>query len=138
MEDKKDKQKEAEEEEEEEEDEFNENKNENKEEENENAEEKENNEEEEKKKKKKKKKLVAPRLELIDVELTPEEIEDIWKSPDPDLIEKEALIQQERDKITQRYENNGILNQVWISATLTIGHQEDLYETIDLFNKKLN
>ena len=30
----------------------------------------------------------------------------------------------------------GILNQVWISATLTIGHQEDLYETIELFNKK--
>ena len=32
--------------------------------------------------------------------------------------------------------DNGILNQVWISATLTIGHQEDLYETIELFNKK--
>ncbi len=108
--------KENEEEEEEEEDEFNENKNENKEEENENAEEKENNEEEEKKKKKKKKKLVAPRLELIDVELTPEEIEDIWKSPDPDLIEKEALIQQERDKITQRYENNVNNMQAFIDA----------------------
>ena len=40
------------------------------------------------------------------MELTPEEKEDIWNSPDPDLIEKDALIQQEKDKLSQRYEAN--------------------------------
>ena len=33
----------------------------------------------------------------IQIELSPEEKEDIWNTPDPDLIEKEALIQQEKD-----------------------------------------
>ena len=47
-----------------------------------------------------------PVLEEIQVELTPEEKEDIWNSPDPDLIEKETLIQQEKEKLSQRYENN--------------------------------
>ena len=51
-------------------------------------------------------KLKPPVLEEIKVELTPEEKEDIWNSPDPDLIEKEALIQQEKDKLSQRYEAN--------------------------------
>ncbi len=47
-----------------------------------------------------------PTLDEIQIELTPEEMEDIWKSPDPDLIEKDALIQQEKDKLSQRFENN--------------------------------
>ena len=51
-------------------------------------------------------KMKKPVLEEIVVELTPEEKEDIWNSPDPDLIEKEALIQQEKDKLSQRYEAN--------------------------------
>ena len=51
-------------------------------------------------------KMKKPVLEEIVVELTPEEKEDIWNSPDPDLIEKETLIQQEKDKFSQRYEAN--------------------------------
>ena len=51
-------------------------------------------------------KLKEPVLEEIQVELSPEEKEDIWNSPDPDLIEKEALIQQEKEKLSQRYEAN--------------------------------
>ena len=51
-------------------------------------------------------KMKKPVLEEIVVELSPEEKEDIWNSPDPDLIEKEALIQQEKDKLSQRYEAN--------------------------------
>ena len=51
-------------------------------------------------------KMKMPVLEEIVVELSPEEKEDIWNSPDPDLIEKEALIQQEKDKLSQRYEAN--------------------------------
>lgn len=61
-------------------------------------------EEEEKPKEKKEKKL--PDVNTIKVELEPEEKDDIWNSPDPDLIEKDALIQQEKDKLMQRYENN--------------------------------
>lgn len=30
--------------------------------------------------------------------------------------------------------NSGVIEQVWISATLTIGSQSDLYETLNLFN----
>ena len=51
-------------------------------------------------------KMKKPVLEEIVVELTPEEKDEIWNSPDPDLIEKEALIQQEKDKLSQRYEAN--------------------------------
>ena len=51
-------------------------------------------------------KMKMPVLEEIIVELTPEEKDDIWNSPDPDLIEKDALIQQEKDKLSQRYEAN--------------------------------
>ena len=51
-------------------------------------------------------KMKMPVLEEIQVELTPEEKEDIWNSPDPDLIEKEALVQQEKDRLSQRYEAN--------------------------------
>ena len=51
-------------------------------------------------------KLKEPVLEEIQVELSPEEKEDIWNSPDPDLIEKDALIQQEKEKLSQRYEAN--------------------------------
>ena len=50
--------------------------------------------------------MKKPVLEEIVVELTPEEKDEIWNSPDPDLIEKEALIQQEKDKLSQRYEAN--------------------------------
>ena len=50
--------------------------------------------------------MKMPVLEEIKVELSPEEKEDIWNSPDPDLIEKEALIQQEKDRLSQRYEAN--------------------------------
>ena len=32
--------------------------------------------------------------------------------------------------------NNGIIRQVWLSATLNIGHQEDLYEILEMFNDK--
>ena len=51
-------------------------------------------------------KMKKPVLEEIVIELSPEEKDDIWNSPDPDLIEKEALIQQEKDKLSQRYEAN--------------------------------
>ena len=63
-------------------------------------------EEEGEEKKEEKPKKTMPTLEEIQIELTPEELEDIWKSPDPDLIEKDALIQQEKDKLSQRFENN--------------------------------
>ena len=71
---------------------------------NEGEEEKKEGEEGEEGEKPEKKKM--PVLEEIQVELTPEELEDIWKSPDPDLMEKDALIQQEKDKLNQRFENN--------------------------------
>ena len=51
-------------------------------------------------------KMKKPELDKIVVELTPEEKEDIWNSPDPDLIEKEALVQQEKDRLSQRFEAN--------------------------------
>ena len=51
-------------------------------------------------------KMKKPVLEEIKVELSPEEKEDIWNSPDPDLIEKDALIQQEKERLSQRYEAN--------------------------------
>ena len=51
-------------------------------------------------------KMKKPVLEEIQIELSPEEKEDIWNTPDPDLIEKEALIQQEKDRLSQRYEAN--------------------------------
>ena len=50
--------------------------------------------------------MKKPELDKIVVELTPEEKEDIWNSPDPDLIEKEALVQQEKDRLSQRFEAN--------------------------------
>jgi hypothetical protein len=57
---------------------------------NEGEEEKKEGEEGEEGEKPEKKKM--PVLEEIQVELTPEELEDIWKSPDPDLMEKDAKI----------------------------------------------
>ena len=51
-------------------------------------------------------KMKKPVLEEIKIELSPEEKEDIWNTPDPDLIEKEALIQQEKERLSQRYEAN--------------------------------
>ena len=69
-------------------------------------EEKEEEEKKEGEEKKPKEKKKLPDIETIKVELEPEEKDDIWNSPDPDLIEKDALIQQEKDKLSQRYENN--------------------------------
>ena len=51
-------------------------------------------------------KMKKPVLEEIQIELTPEEKDDIWNTPDPDLIEKDTLIQQEKEKLSQRYEAN--------------------------------
>lgn len=34
---------------------------------------------------------------------------------------------------TAEYLRNGTINSVWLSATLTLGDQKDLYETLDLF-----
>ncbi|MCQ2816063.1 MAG: nucleoside monophosphate kinase [archaeon] len=61
---------------------------------------------EEGQKKRKKKKRKLPEVSQMKVELEPEEKEDIWNSPDPDLIEKDTLIQQEKDKLTTRLEAN--------------------------------
>ena len=61
-------------------------------------------------------KMKKPELDKIEVELTPEEKEDIWNSPDPDLIEKEALIQQEKDRLSQRYEANVATIQTLIDS----------------------
>ena len=61
-------------------------------------------------------KMKMPVLEEIQVELSPEEKEDIWNSPDPDLIEKDALIQQEKEKLSQRYEANVASIQTLVDA----------------------
>ena len=90
------------------------------------------------KKPKKMKKL--PDINTLKVELEPEEKAEIWDTPDPDLPEKETLIQAEKDKLSQWLETDtnameefiNILKEKGIPVIeiSNDGHKENVYKNL--------
>ena len=90
------------------------------------------------KKPKKMKKL--PDINTLKVELEPEEKAEIWDTPDPDLPEKETLIQAEKDKLSQWLETDTNAMEEFITIlkekgipVIEIsndGHKENVYKNL--------